>query len=298
VTAVVVSSLAGRLLDEPGRYDLPEADYHRDPLRHLGGSASSTTLRKMLPPSCPALARHAQLHPQHKSAYDLGTVTHALTLGAGRPIVEVQARDWTEAGAAGRTAKREARARGAVAMLSKELAAARAMRDAVHADAEAHAVLTLPGAPEQTLIWREDVEGGDPVWCRAMLDRWPEPTPDLDLIVGDLKKTAKGLDRDSLQRTVWQYGYHLQEDLYRRGYHAVHGVWPEFSFIFVTDEAPHLVRVVQVDAELRAIARRQNDEALALWRTCLAADTWPGYGSDIAVIGPPSWARNREDYYR
>lgn len=283
------------LIERVGVWDLDEASYHADPLRRKGGSASSTMLRKMLAPSCPALARWAQQHPEHKDAYDLGSVTHSLTLGAGCPIVEVDAKDWTAAGAAGRAAKEEARQRGAVALLSKDLAAARAMRDAVHADAEAHAVLTLPGRPEQALLWREDIDDGEPVWCRALLDRWPDPANYPWPIVGDLKTTDKGLDRESLQRTIWQYGYHLQEDFYRRGYHAVHNVWPEFSFVFVTASPPHLVRVAQVDDELRAIARQRNDDALALWRACLATDTWPGYGTDIALIGPPAWARYREE---
>jgi hypothetical protein len=86
------------LLDEPGRYDIPEAAYHLDPLRHLGGSLSSTTARKLLAPSCPALARYAATHPEYKDSWDLGSVTHRLVLGAGCPIVEVPASSWQRLG--------------------------------------------------------------------------------------------------------------------------------------------------------------------------------------------------------
>ena len=298
------SSLAGVLLDEPGVYDIPEADYHRDPLRHLGGSASASTLRKMLPPSCPALARYAATHPEYKDAFDLGSVTHGLTLGRGCRIIEVPADSWQSGAAKG--AREVARAQGAVALLSKDLAAARAMRDAVHADPVAHAVLTLPGAPERVLVWQE----GD-VWARAMLDRWPDPTPrhcdECGVehtpgqcfgvpLIGDLKTTSKGLDDDSLRKTIYNYGYHQQADWYERGYRTVHGVPADFAFVFVTDTPPHLTRVVQLDDEFRRLGREANDRALALWAACQASGHWPGYGEDIALIGPPRWASYREDY--
>jgi hypothetical protein len=273
------------LLDEPGRYDIPEADYHRDPLRHLGGSLSSTTARKLLPPSCPALARYAVEHPEHKDAYDLGSVTHRLTLGAGCEIVEVPAATWQTKAA--KEAREDARARGAVALLSKDLAAAMAMRDAVHADPLAHALLTLPGgAPEQTLIWREGEEG---TWCRAMFDRLGDPSVDL--------KTCDSVDDDHLQKAVWNYGYHVQRTFYGRGYRAVYGRDVDFFFIFVQKDPPHLVRVVQLDAELRRIGEQKVDEALDVWRTCQATGQWPAYPpiGDIALIGPPRWARTREE---
>jgi PDDEXK-like domain of unknown function (DUF3799) len=276
------------LVEKPGVWDLPEADYHADPVRRLGGSLSSTTARKLLPPSCPALARWAVDHPVHKDAFDLGSVTHALTLGAGCPIVEVPASSWQTNAA--KAAREEARERGAVALLSKDLAAAMAMRDAVHADPVAHALLTLPGRPEQTLIWQEDG-----TWCRAMCDRWPDPDAGAPVIV-DVKTTPDVSD-EHLQRSIWNFGYHQQEDWYRRGYVAVHGLQADFAFVFVKTEPPHLVRVVQLDEQLLNIGRARNDEALAVWRECTASGDWPAYPpvDDITLIGPPRWARTRED---
>jgi hypothetical protein len=281
------SSLAGQLVNEPGVYSLPEADYHRDPLRHLGGSASSTTLRKMLAPSCPALARYAATHPEHKDVYDLGSVTHRLILGAGVRIVEVPADSW--ATNAAQEARDAVRASGGVALLTKELAKARRMADAVHADPLAHALLTLPGKPEQTIVWQEDIDGA-PIWCRAMFDRLSDPSVDV--------KTTPDVSDAHLAKSVWNFGYHQQRDLYGRGYRAVHGAPVDFLFIFVQSEPPHLVRVVQLDAELEAIARQRNDEALRVWRDCKTSGAWPAYPpvGDITLIGPPAWARTREDY--
>lgn len=276
-------------ITEPGRYDLPEADYHADPVSHLGGSLSSTVARKLLPPSCPALARHAMLHPEHKDAYDLGSVTHSLTLGRGCAIVEVEADAWNTN--AVKAIRKQARADGKVALLTKELRAAEEMRDAVHSEHTAHALLTMPGGlPEQTLIWQE----GD-TWCRAMLDRWPDPSRDLRAIV-DLKTTAGGLDDDSLSKTIYDYGYHCQAELYSRGYRAVHGVPAEFYFVFVGKNAPHLVRVFPLADDLLTDARIRNDEALAVWRDCLKTGAWPTYPNTLDPIGPPRWAHTMEDY--
>lgn len=276
------------LLHEPGRYDIDERSYHADPVRHLGGSASSTLLRKLLPPSCPALARHDQMHPQHRDFLDLGTVTHRLILGAGQRIVEVPADSWRTKAA--QEARDEARSGGLVPLLTKDLTRAYAMRDAVHGHPIAAALLTGPGRPEQTVLWRE----GD-VWGRAMFDRWPDPAAG-DPIAVDLKKTGKSLDDRSLQRTFWDLGYHQQAEWYCRGYHAVHGLWPAFVFVVVQDEPPHLVRVVELDDALVADARARNDEALDVWRSCRESGAWPGFGDDIALITAPSWARTREGF--
>jgi hypothetical protein len=164
------------------------------------------------------------------------------------------------------------------------------MADAVHAVPLAHAVLTAPGKPEQVLVWQEDVDG-EPVWCRAMLDRWPDPTCLGLPIIGDLKTTAKGLDYASLQRTIWSYGYHQQEDWYRRGYRAVHGIDPDFAFVFVHVDAPHLVAVRGCDDEMRRAGRAANDQALRLWAECSRTGVWPAYSNDeIELIAPPRWA--------
>ena len=278
------------LVEKTGVWDLPEADYHADPLRRVGGSLSSTTARKLLPPSCPALARWAQLHPVHKDAFDLGSGTHALTLGAGCKIVEVPASNWQTNAA--KAARQEAREQGAVALLSKDLAAAMAMRDAVHADPVAHALLTLPGRPEQTLIWQEDG-----TWCRAMLDRWPEPrvVDGGPPIIVDLK-TADDVSDEGLAKAFWSYGYYLPEHWYRRGYRAVHGVEADFWFVAVRKDPPHLVRSVQIDEAMRSEGQARADQALNIWRACLEAGEWPGY-EPTALIGPPRWARTREDIW-
>jgi len=274
----------------PGRYDLPEDAYHADPVRHLGGSLSSSIARKLLAPSCPALARYAADHPEPKAAMDLGSVVHKLLLGSGPPIVEVPADSWRTAAA--KAARDEARAAGKIPLLTADLRAAEVAAESVWRHETAAALLRMPGRSEQTLIWREPA-GPGPVWCRAMLDRWPEPGP-IPVIV-DVKTTGKGLDDESLARTIWEYRYHQQEAWYRRGYAAVHGQPADFAFVFVSTAPPHLVRVIQLDDAFRADGEARNSAAIGVWAECVASGIWPGHGTEFDLIGPPRWARTWEE---
>lgn len=283
------------IITEPGVYDLPENEYHGDPLIHLGGSLSSTLARHLLPPSCPLLARHEQLNPVSKDEYDLGSVTHGLILGKGPKILEVPANTW--ATKAANDMRREAREAGMAPILTKDLNRALAMSEQVHADPLAHALLTLPGVPERTLVWRE----GD-VWGRAMLDRWPDPSIAGDPIrpedggepptIVDVKTTGKRVDERSVIRSIWDFGYYQQAEWYLRGYHAVHGLWPDFVFVFVMTAPPHLTRCVRLTEDYLDKGRERNDQALAVWRRCMETGEWPGYepADDFLTVGAPPWA--------
>jgi hypothetical protein len=261
--------------------DMPEAQYHALP------GASSSILRLLLPPSVPALARHAMLNPKTSAAFDLGSVTHRLTLGAGPPLVEIKAPTWQSPRV--RALRDQARERGELALLTHELDQARAMADAVLAHPDAAAVLRLlPGAPERILLWRQDE-----VRCRAMLDRWPSPDVAHVPVIGDLK-TAYDVTRRGLARAVWDHRLDLQRHHYRLGYYAVHGVWPEFLFVFVRKEPPHLVRVVDLGPRWDEPAAVDHGIALDLWRRCSEADDWPEYPAGVTTLDPPRWVGRGE----
>lgn len=281
----------------PGVWDIPEDAYHADPVP--GGSLSSTTARRLLPPSCPALARHAATHPATSGAFDLGSTVHALVLGSGPGIVEVDADSWRTTAA--KTVRDEARAAGQVPLLSKDLDEARTIRDAVLSDPLACALLRgYDGAAEQTIVWKEPVphpvqDGETAVWARARLDWCPDPVCDMPTIV-DVKTTSKPLHDDAVSRTVWDYAYHQQEDWYRRGWQAIHGEDPDFAFVFVSVVPPHLVRVVTLDDTYRADAAARNRRAVDVWAACRATGDWPAYPNTLDPITPPRWAHLMEDH--
>ena len=275
----------------PGAYLLPADAYHADPLRGHGWSANASTLRRITAPGCPQLVQWEREHPKTRDCWDLGTVAHTLTLGTGSEIVEVEHRDWRTKDA--KDTREWARERGAVALLTKDLAACRAMADAVRGHRLAGGLLRVPGASEVTLVWREPLPGTDrEVWARGMLDRHPDPA--IVQVVGDLKTATGDLDAEGLEKKAWDLGYHQAAEWYGRGYRAVHGVdLVSFWLLFVRKEAPHLVHVVELDADLMARGRAANDEALRVWDECQRSGVWPGQGLDDepTLIGAPRWAR-------
>lgn len=276
---------------QPGAYLLPEDVYHADPLRDHGGSANASTLRNILAPGCPELVKYEREHPPQKGCWDVGTVTHTMTLGTGPEIVEVRYCSWQYKDA---KAEREAaRERGAVALLTKDLQACEEMAAAVRKHHLAGGLLRIPGASETTLVWRERIPGTDrEVWARGMADRHPDPG--VVAILGDLKTTTGTLDTVSLQKKAWDLGYHQAAEWYGRGYRAVHGARLEaFWLLFVRKEPPHLVHVVELDDDLLARARARNDEALQVWDECMRTGVWPGPGSDEepTLVGAPGWVR-------
>jgi hypothetical protein len=280
-------------------WDMPEADYHADPWRTRLGirSLSASTAKMLLPPSTPEHALHTIENPRHSDSFDLGTTVHTLVLGRGGRIVQVDAPDWRTKAA--REQREEAHAAGLTPILVEDYARAQAAADIVLAHETAGPLLRLPGRSEVVLTWviAADDPYGAPVACRAMLDRWPDPTSDVPPLIVDVK-TTESADDESISKTVEKYRYQLQETWYRLGYAAVHGVEPGFAFVFVEKQPPHAVRVAELDDANREEGADQVAAALDKWRDLPAAGPWPGRPTDIGLIGRPAWARRtpREDY--
>ncbi len=111
----------------------------------------------------------------------------------------------------------------------------------------------------------------------------------------DLKTTSVDMTRGSLQRQVATYDYAIQAAWYMQGYAAVHGVVPEFWFLFVESAAPHAVVAVQLDADWLAHATDEMETMAAVWQQCSEAGVWPGPAEMMADSGKltlsrPTWA--------
>ena len=120
-----------------GKAVIPEADgiypdisdliYHQD-----RGSLSSSGARKLLPPSCPAIFRHAQDNPPESStAFDIGKAAHTMILGAGQEIGPVPFDDWRSKAA--QQARESARADGWIPLLQADYQSVCVMSRALHA---------------------------------------------------------------------------------------------------------------------------------------------------------------------
>lgn len=276
------------VITEPGVYDIPELDYHADPVP--GGSMSSSTARRILAPGCPALVEWERTHPVFKDAYDLGSVAHRMVLGAGCELVEVEHDSWRTTAA--KDARDEARERGAVALLSKDMRAAAAMAAAVRSHPIAGALLAEgTGIPEQSVFWQDADHG---IWRRAMLDWFPVEGPGRPIAV-DLKTCDKASPQ-GIQKSVANYGYHQQAAWYLDGLEAVGFADAAFLFVFVEKDPPHLVTVVELDRAAIEEGHARNQDAMRAWVDCRTTNHWPAYVQDIALIGLPRWATTNKEY--
>lgn len=268
----------------PGVYDMPADDYHRGPVAFT--SLSSSGARKLLPPSCPALFRHAQLNPgPPKKEYDLGHAAHKLVLGAGPELVKIDAAKWL-------TDKVKAevlavRAAGKVPLKPDDYRMVHDMADELRRHRVASALFNPEyGRPEQALIWQDEQSG---VTRRALVDWLPNPGPGR-MIVADYKTSASA-DPASIRKSAYAYGYHQQHPWYIDGVETL-GLAQDAAFVFVFQEktAPYLVTVVQLDDDAVQRGRELNRRAINLYAQCVADDHWPGYSTDVVPISLPRWA--------
>lgn len=250
----------------------PAAEYHAYP------AVGSTTV-KMLATMPPALVRYRLDHPEHKTAYDIGTAAHSLILegdDAGVSVIDApdkRGKRWSEHA-------EEVRAIGHIPLLRKEMFAVEAMRDAVMAHPDASRLLTGHTA-ERSYFTELD---GVPVKART------------DALKGstaiDLKTTSA--DLGSIERSVASFGYHLQQAHYTDVIEACGQPVDDFVFIFVSTAAPHLVRVVRLEECAVDLGREQARRALAVWKHCTETDTWPGY-TGIDTLDLPAWVYAEQD---
>jgi hypothetical protein len=258
--------------------DLDEETYHAHPALSASGA------KRLL--QAPALFAYERQHGRPpKAAFDTGHATHAQLLGVGGELVVVDADNWlTKAAKAQRD---EARAEGKVPLLAADKVAVDRMVTAVRSHPIA-GPLFVEGRPELSLFWEDWAHGvqrrARPDWIAA------------DGTVVDLK-TCVSAEPQQLRKTVATYGYHQQQAWYEDGIAELLGGPPaRFLFVFVETSPPHLVTVVELDAEAVRVGRARNDEALRVFADCTRTGTWPGYCDDVQVLSLPPWAAPREDW--
>lgn len=276
------------IISEPGLYDIPEAEYHRDPVP--GGSLSSTTAKMLLPPSCPAIAQYKRAHPAIKTEFDLGSAAHKLVLGKGPQIKVINHEKWdTNVAKAEVAAAREA---GLIPLKPGDFAAAVRMAQAVRKHPTA-GPLFAPGSgvPERSIFWRDERTG---TWCRAMLD-WLSLTPGFPALVVDLK-TIEDSSLESVRKQVANLRYYQQDPFYRAAVESLGHEDPLFLFVFVSKKPPHLITVFELDPEDLAEGRARNEEAVDVWIECQALAPgveWPGYSTEIQSAALPPWTHRQ-----
>lgn len=265
-------------------WDMAEGLYHSGPTAVESLSQSGAKL--LLPPSSPARYRWQADHGRPPSAeFDMGHAAHALVLGVGSPIVEVDADSWRTKAA--QQARDEARAEGATPLLTATAQAVRDMAGALTSHPLA-AQLLAGGTPEVSMFGQDPETG---VWLRGRVD-WV--TADGTMV--DYKTTACA-HPDKFVRSVADYGYHMQAAWYLDLAASLDDMPDADRFLFIAQDKtpPYSVSVVDLDAEWMALGRAANRRAIDMFAACLASGSWPAYGDDIATLTPPYWMRTRSD---
>lgn len=263
-----------------GVFTLGEDEYFSHPALSCSGA------KKLLPPSCPALFRHEQLHGRpSKASFDLGHAAHKAVLGVGAPLQLVEADDWRTKAA--KEQRETAYATGAIPLLTREWDQLQQMAAVLRTHPIA-AELFDPerGRPEQSLF-RIDPETG--VELRARLD-WLPVAENGRMVLADYK-TARSAEPGAFARAAASFGYHQQAAFYMDMVTAL-GLAEEVGFVFIVQEttAPYLVSVIELDAEAVMVGRLKNRQAIDLYAKCAADDVWPGYTDGVELVSLPKWA--------
>lgn len=271
---------------------LSAEDYHADRT-----SISSSGLRALLAPGCPAQFKYDRDNPQPpKREFDLGNAVHTAVLGEGHDIVVIDYPDYKKADA--RAQRDIAYDAGKVPLLPKE----KKQVDAMAAAIRQHSIagpLFAPGTgiPERSIWWTDSATG---VRCRVRPD-WLKTLPGLTLCVDF--KTCRDASPEAVSRAIRDHAYHQQDPLYQDGIQAA-GLAPDqcrFIFVFQSKQPPYLITVGELVQQDRDIGRARNQRALRIYAECLANDTWPDWTGPVTEIPPismPSWdtIRQAEEY--
>jgi len=274
------------------RDDLTAEQYHADLT-----SISSTGLRAMLPPGCPAQFHYDRHHPQPpKREFDLGNAVHAAVLGKGTDIVEIQHPNYKTGDA--QAARDIAYDNGLIPLLPKEKAQVDAMADAIRRHRDA-GPLFAPGngIAERSIFWTDKATG---VRVKVRPD-WLIVRPEITVVV-DLKTTTDA-NPTACSKAIAAYSYHQQGALYLDGVEAA-GLAPEgarFVFVFQSKKPPYLVTVRELADQDQDIGRARNERALRLYADCERTGEWPdwtGPVTEIPQLGMPTWdtLRQAEEY--
>lgn len=106
----------------------------------------------------------------------------------------------------------------------------------------------------------------------------------------DVKKT-QSVHPDELAKTIYKYGYDMQDALYSDAYEAITGrKLNQFYFIFVEESYPHEVAVVYLDDISKQVGRDQYKNLLVDFDYYKLNPHKVNNNSEINMISLPEWA--------
>lgn len=272
-----------------GWHDLSEEAYHSDPcpLPSLSSHTAMNVIGKSLLHAWRGHPRSPIFEPHTVgSAADRGSAAHALLFG-GKAIEPIATEDYRTAAA--RDARDQARTKGRIPMLQREIEGLLLMtKPAQQRLSDLH---NGPYLCEQSAIWRSgDTQAG---WRRGRIDTL---SPSRALIV-DYKTTEAAVDALSCERRIADMRLHIQAAAY---VDAVETLQPElrgrvrFVFQWQEQKAPYaLSPPIEMSEAFMSLGRAQWQAAGRLWDLALKHCAFPGYSAYPHLACPPPWELSR-----
>lgn len=265
-------------------YDMPAEDYFANP------AFGSTSIRHLSDPEISLQeVKYLLGHDEHKPAYDVGTLAHALILeGSLDHLVERIPYDNYRTKAA-REAREEAYNADMIPVNQSEeadmLGSIEAMRDAVFAHPIAAELLTGHD-PEVSIFWEQS---GVPM--KARIDALHER----EGIAVDLK-TVRSARPNDFRKQISDLGYYIQAKHYLNGLKQVTGKDYEWYFVAAGKTDPYVVSVHRIADVALDEAQTRIEHAIDRYKQALEHG-WAGY-QEIFTQDLTTWESIRnEDLY-
>ena len=313
ITAKIISGLrgeqrwAGEQITRNGVYaNVPIETYHRDTNLFDEFAISSSGLRQLIrrpleywftSPYNPDADQAAS-----KRELEFGKAAHMLLLGedgfAERYVLRPDTYPDSKTGAAKpwsgnstwcKTWLADQAKAGRTVITETEIEHIRAIAVALRSK-EAIRLGIMNGRIERSIFLKD----GD-IWLKTRPDVIPNDGGDFV----DLKTTAS-VDDESLSKSIFNNGYHVQAGLQRWIVREVLGAdaFNSFTFVFVEKTAPYDVRIMTLKDSDIDLGERQARRGVEILRRCIAEGRWPGFDGfeqHISYVEMPSWARTRID---
>lgn len=134
---------------------------------------------------------------------------------------------------------------------------------------------------EVSIYWVEN-----DIHCKARLDRVIVTDDEVHVI--DLK-TTDSVSTDKFQSKLVDLGYDFQAGWYTHAAAIAFGKPATFTFVAVERQEPWSVKVFDVPDEMLHEARKKNEKALRILKSCKKANSWPKQEITRQTLQYPRW---------
>jgi len=290
------------VITKPGIYDVPEEEYHADPVPSL--SLSSSGAKKMYEKTPLHYWTDRRLGSKSTSALKLGSAAHialleperfdktyfvmpeglSMSFAATKALKEEFGEDGVKELKA--TAK-SAKEIGQILLSYKDAEIVKGMKEGMgRKESILSKFITCP--KEQSAFWFDDVFR---IWRRARFDYLPNE----GRIFADYKTTTD-LSDDAINKAVSNFGWHQQAAWYLDAIKAL-GLHdkPVFMFIMQEKSPPYEIRLVELDYQSIADGQVVNGWAMDQFARGIETGEWQGYPSAPYIATRPRYAETIYD---